>query len=115
MYNLHPVSDRILHADFLELDPVKPVIISVPIRIKGTSPGVLRGGKLVKKARKLKVKALIQHLPDEVIIDISNLDLGQAIRISDLKLDGVEFLDTPGAVIATVLTTRNVEPTTPGK
>lgn len=111
----HPVSDRILHADFLELDPVKPVIISVPIRIKGTSPGVLRGGKLVKKARKLKVKALIQHLPDEVIIDISNLDLGQAIRISDLKLDGVEFLDTPGAVIATVLTTRNVEPTTPGK
>ncbi len=111
----HPVSDKILHADFLQLNPEKPVIISVPIRVTGTSPGVLRGGKLVKKFRKLKIKALIQHLPDEIEVSISNLDLNQTIRVSDLKLDNVEFLDIPTGIIVTVLSTRNVEPVAPGK
>ena len=111
----HPVSDSILHADFLELSPEKPVIISVPVRITGTSPGVLRGGKLVKKFRKIKIKALIPNLPDEVEVNISNLDLNQSIKVSDLKLDNVEFLDVKSSVIVTVLTTRNVEPTAPGK
>lgn len=111
----HPVSDNILHVDFLQLDPQKPVIISVPIKVTGTSPGVLRGGKLVKKFRKLKVKALIQNLPDEVEVSIANLDLNQAVKVGDLKMDNVEFLDIKNAVIVTVQSTRNVEPTTPGK
>lgn len=112
----HPVSDHILHADFLELKPEKPVIIPVPVKITGTSPGVLRGGKLIKKFRKLKVKALIQHLPDEIEVSISNLDLNQTVKVSDLKVANVEFLDIPSAVIATVASTRNVEqPATPAK
>jgi large subunit ribosomal protein L25 len=112
----HPVSDRILHADFLELDPKKPVIIPVPIRISGVSPGVLLGGKLVKKFRKLKVKALIQNLPDEIEISISNLDINQSVKVSDIKVDHVEFLDIPSAVVVSVISTRNVEtPVVPGK
>lgn len=111
----HPVTDNILHVDFLELDPKKPVVISVPIRVTGTSPGVLRGGKLVKKFRKLKVKALIQHLPDEVEISINNLDLNQSIKVSDIKMDNVEFLDIKSGLILSVQSTRNVEPEAPGK
>ncbi|MGE5382177.1 MAG: 50S ribosomal protein L25/general stress protein Ctc [Omnitrophica WOR_2 bacterium] len=111
----HPVTDRLLHVDFMELDPKKPVTISVPIRITGTSPGVLRGGKLIKKFRKLKVKALIQNLPDEIEISISELELNQAVKVVDLKLDNVEFLDIKNAVIVTVQATRNVEPVAPGK
>jgi large subunit ribosomal protein L25 len=112
----HPVSDNILHADFLELSAEKPVIIPVPIRVTGTSPGVLLGGKLVKKLRKLKIKALIEHLPDEIEISISNLDINQSVKVADLKLENIEFLDIPSAVIVTVLSTRNVEtPLIPGK
>lgn len=111
----HPVSDRILHVDFLELSPERPVIIPIPIRVTGTSPGVLRGGKLIKKFRKLKVKALIEHLPDEIEVSITNLDLNQTVKVSDMKLENVEFLDTKSAVILTVLSTRNVEAETPVK
>lgn len=111
----HPVSDNILHADFLELDPKKPVIISVPIKVTGVSPGVLSGGKLVKKFRKLKVKALIEHLPDEINISIGDLNINQSIKVSDIKLDNVEFLDIKNAIILSVQSTRNVEPVAPGK
>lgn len=112
----HPVSDRILHADFLELDPKKPVVITVPIRISGVSPGVLIGGKLIKKFRKLKVKALIQNLPDEIEVSISELNINQSIKVSDIKIDHVEFLDIPSAVVVSVASTRNVEtPAVPGK
>lgn len=111
----HPVTDNLLHVDFMELDPKKPVIISVPIRVTGTSPGVLRGGKLIKKFRKLKVKALIEHLPDEIEISISDIDLNQSVKVADVKVDNVEFLDIKSAVIVTVQSTRNVEPVAPGK
>lgn len=111
----HPVTDSLLHVDFLELDPKKPVHIAVPVRITGTSPGVLRGGKLIKKFRKLKIKALTQHLPDEVEVSIAGLDLNQAVKVGDLKVENVEFLDNKNSVIVTVQSTRNVEPVAPGK
>ena len=105
----HPVSDRILHADFLELTPGKPVTISVPIRITGVSPGVLGGGKLVKKMRKLKIKALIEHLPDDIEVSISKLKLNQAIKVSNMKLKNVEFLDVKSSLVVSVITARVIE------
>ena len=111
----HPVSDRILHADFLEVDESTPIIISVPIRVTGTSPGVLRGGKLVKKFRKLKVKALLNDLPDSIEVSIKKLDLDQSSRVSDLSLPNVEFLDLPTAIMVSVVSTRNIEAETPAK
>lgn len=111
----HPVTDNILHVDFMELDPKKPVIISVPIKVTGTSPGVLKGGKLVKKFRKLKVKAMIKDLPDEIEISINDLDINQSVKVADVKLDNVEFLDIKSGLILSVQTTRNVEPEAPGK
>ena len=105
----HPVSDRILHADFLELTPGQPVTIAVPIRVTGVSPGVLGGGKLVKKFRKLKIKALIEHLPDDIEVSISKLKLNQSVKVSNLKVENVEFLDVKSAVIVNVVSTRSVE------
>lgn len=92
------------------------MIIPVPIRITGTSPGVLLGGKLIKKFRKLKIKALIEHLPDEIEVSISNLNINQSVKVGDMKMDNIEFLDIPSAVIVTVISTRNVEtPANQGK
>lgn len=102
----HPVTDRILHMDFLLVKEDKPVSIAVPVRFTGTSKGVLRGGKLTKKYRKLLIKALPAHLPDEVVVDITELNIAQVIKVSDLKMENVEFLDVPTSVVATIKATR---------
>lgn len=107
----HPVNDQILHADFLEIVPGKPVVVSLPIRLEGTSKGVLRGGKLVKKFRKLKVKALPEHLPDEITINIAELDINDTIKVSDVKVDHVQMLDIPTSTIVSIASTRAVEAT----
>lgn len=104
----HPVTDIIQHVDFLEVGEDKPVIMSIPIRLTGASEGVKQGGKLVTKVRRLKVKALPAQLPDFVSVDISPLKIGSSIRVRDLNVDGVTFLDSPSNVIVGVRMTRNV-------
>jgi large subunit ribosomal protein L25 len=111
----HPVTDRLLHVDFLQILPEKPVVISVPVKITGTAPGVLRGGKLIKKMRRLKIKALMPSLPDDITLSIDNLEIGDSIKVSDLKIDNVTFLDPASSVIVGVRTARAVvEEATPG-
>jgi large subunit ribosomal protein L25 len=110
----HPISDRILHVDFLQLTPGKPVIISIPVKLEGVSAGVLKGGKIDKKLRKLKVKAMQENLPDELVVRIDDLDIGGVIKVGAMKLDNVEFLDSPSSVIVMVKSTRVVVETTEG-
>ncbi|MFZ4739732.1 MAG: 50S ribosomal protein L25/general stress protein Ctc [Bacteroidales bacterium] len=105
----HPVSDNILHVDFLQIIDDKPIIMSVPIKVVGTSPGVLRGGKLVVKMRKLKVKGLANVLPDDVKIDISTLDIEDYVKVNNLKVEGVEFLNVPTSIVVLIKATRGVE------
>jgi large subunit ribosomal protein L25 len=104
----HPVNDIIQHVDFLEITDSSPVTINVPIKVTGASEGVKQGGKLVTKVRRLKVKALPKQLPDFIDLDITPLKIGGTIRVRDLKLKGVEFLDSPSNVVIAVRTTRNV-------
>ena len=111
----HPVTDKTLHADFLQVTPGKPIIVSLPIVIEGNSPGVIRGGKLVKKFRKLKVKALSEHMPEVVTLNISKLDINDTLKISDIQIPNVQLLDVPSKLVLSVISTRAVEPTTPGK
>ena len=110
----HPVSDKTLHADFLQVTPGKPIVVSLPIRVEGNSPGVLRGGKLVKKFRKLKVRGLSEHMPEEISISISKMEIDDTIRISDIKIPNIEILEVMGNMVISVMSTRAVEPTTPG-
>jgi large subunit ribosomal protein L25 len=102
----HPVSDSILHADFLEIFDDKPVIIHIPVKVTGTSKGVLNGGSFIQKLRKLKIKALAADLPDNVVVDITPLDINDSIRVSDIKKPNVTFLDPANAVIVGVRVTR---------
>lgn len=102
----HPISDELIHADFYELDENRLVTIGIPIKITGNSVGVRAGGKLLTKTRKLKVKALPANLPDFISIDISNLNIGDSIKVNALAVDGVTFLDAPNVVVVSVATTR---------
>lgn len=102
----HPVTDLVLHADFLEVIPEKPIRVSIPIKVNGTSKGVLKGGKLTKKFRKLLVKGLVENIPDKIDVDITKLDIGDSIKVSDLKLENIEFLDPKNAMVITVRTAR---------
>ncbi len=104
----HPVSDSVLHVDFLEVTDGKPIVTSLPILFEGTAKGVLRGGKLVKKLRKLKVKGLVADLPDVIQIDISKLNVAQSILIRDMKHPKMRFLDPENSVIVSVKTARAV-------
>jgi large subunit ribosomal protein L25 len=104
----HPITDQLLHVDFLEVIEEKHVTIGIPIKITGTSPGVLRGGRLVKKIRKITVKGLLKNIPEEITVDISNLDINDMIKISDLSISNLTFIENPGTIIVNIASTRNV-------
>lgn len=103
---MDPIKDNPLHVDFLELVAGKPVKMGVPIRFVGRSKGVLNGGNLVTIFRRLNIEGLPKDIPDEAEIDISPLKIGDAIRIRDIKIDGVRTLEAPGAVIVSVKNAR---------
>lgn len=99
----HPVSEEILHVDFLRLTPGQPVKVDVPVRFVGTSPGVRGGGKLIQKIRRLSIKTTPEELVDELLFDISNLTLGHSIRVKDAQIDGnIEVLNSPNIPVASV-------------
>jgi large subunit ribosomal protein L25 len=106
----HPVSETILHVDFLVVSDDKPVTIDIPIEITGTSKGVANGGKLFTKVNKLKVKALIADLPDYVEVSIEGLGLGKSVRVGDVKsaptTKGFEILNHDQVTIASVIIPR---------
>ncbi len=99
----HPVSEEIVHIDFLKLYDGVPVKLEVPIRFKGSSPGVKLGGKLIQQLRKVKIKTTPEHMVDTMYADISDLGLGQAIRVKDLiSNDKIEIVNNPAVPIATI-------------
>ncbi|HUH50959.1 MAG TPA: 50S ribosomal protein L25/general stress protein Ctc [Flavobacterium sp.] len=102
----HPISDRILHVDFFELNKDREVTIEIPVRVIGTSKGVLSGGVLRLAQRKVKVKALPQNLPDFIDADISDLEMGNKLYITSLKSDDYTFLHPDNTVIAQVRVSR---------
>ena len=102
----HPVSDKIIHADFFQIEEKSPVWMQVPIILEGVSPGVLKGGKLIQKMRKLKVKGIPSVLPDEIKINISILEIGKSIKVGDLSLKDLELLDPKNTVVVRVMSAR---------
>jgi large subunit ribosomal protein L25 len=106
---LDPVSDKINHMDFYEVDDSKPVTISVPVKLEGFAAGVKEGGKLTLDHRKLKVRGLIKNLPDVINIDVTELGVGKSIFAGDLKLSNIEVLDAKTTPIASVKVTRAVK------
>ena len=104
----HPVSDKLIHIDFLKISDGQNVKINIPINIIGNALGVQNGGRMALNMRTLSVEALIDDLPEYIEVDISHLRIGQSIRVSDLKIDGVKILSKGDDVIVGIKTSRAV-------
>ena len=104
--HFHPLTDLPLHVDFLELDEKKPVVMQIPVKLTGTSPGVKIGGKLVQKLRKLRVKALPKDMPQNVEVSITKLDVGKSVGVGSLKFDNFSIINNPEDTIVSVTMSR---------
>lgn len=102
----HPLTDRILHADFYQLSEDKPVVMEVPVRLTGRARGVVAGGVLRQSFRKLKIKALPSNLPDEVVIDVTKLRIGNKVYVGDIKTENYTFMHPDNAVVVAVKMAR---------
>lgn len=101
-----PVKDTILHIDFLQVYPDKPIVMEVPVQIEGHAEGVKAGGKLTLSMRKLKVKALYSEIPERLVINVDHLGLGKSLAVGDLHFEGLELMNAKNAVICAVQLTR---------
>tara|TARA_B100000287_G_scaffold93572_1_gene85744 strand:- start:1007 stop:1753 length:747 start_codon:yes stop_codon:yes gene_type:complete len=103
----HPVSDRIVHADFYEIHEDKDITMDIPVIISGSAPGVLNdGGMLSRNKRKIRIKAIPSNLPDSIDIDISSMQLGDKITMADIQSDKYEILHPENTVVCQVRTSR---------
>lgn len=107
----HPVTDRILHADFVQIFDHKPIIIDIPVSVTGECAGVKAGGKLIVKRRHLKVKGLAENLPEDLEVDVTNLNIHHSIKVGDLSFDKIELLDPKITTVVSVATSRVAQKT----
>jgi large subunit ribosomal protein L25 len=98
----HPVNEIILHADFLQLKNDREIKMDIPVAFVGQAPGVLKGGKLIQKLKKISVKALPQNLPDYIEVDVANLDLNKSVKVGDIKADKFVILNPKSIPVASV-------------
>ncbi|WP_459189465.1 50S ribosomal protein L25/general stress protein Ctc [Parabacteroides sp. APC149_11_2_Y6] len=101
-----PVSDAIMHIDFLEVSENKPVVMEVPVVLEGHAEGVKAGGKLTLQMRKLKVKALYNTIPERLVINVDHLGLGKTMQVGSLHFEGLELMNAKNAVVCAVQLTR---------
>jgi len=104
----HRLTDRLIHADFLEIIAGKAVTMNIPIKTVGTAAGVRAGGKLTVKLRKLKARGLANKLPDTIDINIEKLAIGKSVTVGEINIEGVELLNAKNVSVVSVNTTRAV-------
>jgi large subunit ribosomal protein L25 len=102
----HPLTEQLIHIDFLLLDENKPVTIEIPVKLTGTSPGVKVGGKLVQKLRKLRVKALPKDHLDNIEVSIEALEVGKSVKVNEIKLPNLTITNAQEDTIVSVTTSR---------
>ena len=102
----HPLTDVLMHIDFLQLFDEKEIVMEIPVKLTGTSPGVKMGGKLIQKLRKLRVKALPNKMPQSVEVSIAKLEVGSLVRVRDIEGDGYVITNTPEDTIVSVAMSR---------
>ena len=102
----HPVTDKVLHIDFLAISEDKPVIVNLPVKLEGLAEGVKAGGKLALEMRNLKVKGLYTQIPENIVIDVAELGLGKSIQVAKVSVPNLEILNAKNAVVAQVKLTR---------
>jgi large subunit ribosomal protein L25 len=102
----HPISDKILHVDFFRLAKDKEVTVSVPVKIEGVAPGIIKGGSLSMVLKKLKVRAIPANLPDAVTVNVDKLDIGNKVYVSELRTDSYKLVHPDNVVVVQVKMSR---------
>ena len=102
----HPTTDALLHADFYEINETKPITVGIPVKLNGLAQGVREGGKLNLSIRKIDVTAPYKNIPEVLEIDVTNLGLGKAIKVGELKFEGLELATSAQVVVCSVKETR---------
>jgi large subunit ribosomal protein L25 len=105
----HPVSEVILHADFLRISEDRKIKMNIPARLVGVAPGVSKGGALVQKRSSLKVYGFPKDMPDHIDVSVANLDFHHAIKVGDIKVEGLDLLDPKQASVAVVEVPRSAK------
>lgn len=102
----HPVTDALLHVDFLEINETKPVTVGIPVKLKGLAAGVRNGGRLTLLMRQLKVTAIYKNIPEILEIDVTPLEIGKSIKVGQLNFEGLEFATPKEVNVCSVMMTR---------
>lgn len=102
----HKINDKLIHADFLLVQDDKPVTVHLPVKTIGQAQGVKDGGKMTVKLRKLKVKGLINKLPESIDLNVEKLVIGKSISAGDINIDGITILHPKNISVVGVATTR---------
>jgi large subunit ribosomal protein L25 len=103
---MHPVTDLVTHIDLLELTAGKPIRTTLPVRTIGVSEGVKSGGKLLQNYRKVRISGKPEQIPDDIQIDITEMKIGDMVRVRDLKIEGCTVLEAEASAVVTVQATR---------
>lgn len=96
----HPVSEIIMHVDFLQLFIGKYIKMNIPVRTVGIAPGIQQGGKLIKKLRSITVRSLPKNMPEYIEVDVSKIGLGKSVKVGELQPGEYEILNSPLVTIA---------------
>lgn len=106
---LNPLSDEIIHVDFMQVSENKVIKTQLPLRFIGQAAGIKDGGRFLAKIRKLNVKGILKDLPDYLDIDISNMEVGKSIKVKDLEIKNIEVLNSPTNPVCTVSIPRSLK------
>ncbi len=102
----HPTTDSLIHADFYEVTEAKPITVGIPVKLNGLAQGVRDGGKLNLSIRKIDVTAPYKQIPEVLNIDVTNLQLGKAIKVGELSFEGLEIATPAQVIVCSVKATR---------
>lgn len=100
------VTDAVQHVDFLEITPEKPIVVAIPVSLKGLAAGVRLGGRMSLSVRQLKVKAPYTNIPEKLEIDVTSLEIGKSIKVGSLSFEGLELVTPAEVVVCSVKMTR---------
>lgn len=101
-----PVTDAVLHVDFYEVTPEKPIVVGIPVQLNGLAAGVRLGGRMSLSVRQLKVKAPYTQIPEKLMIDVTSLEIGKSIKVGSLSFEGLELVTPAEVVVCSVKMTR---------
>jgi len=108
-YQTDPITDKMIHADFVEVRLDKEISVKVPITLVGEPKGAALGGVLEQILREIEIECLPSRIPKEIKVDVSSMEIGDSIHVKDIKLEGIRILVDPDLAVATIIAPTSME------